>query len=1099
MVFFLDEYQIILKIIDHFISNVYVDFLENELFSIYLLVIPIVQRIPVESVQLLLKLLSLHKYKSSLIYQIYFVLATQTDPVFKPISDYLNEQIRFVSSGQLIVDNINDDEKSVSSNSNEQNDDENQLIKYLTSDNFNHKCNEFYFLLENLENMNEKQQEVILKRFYSLLNTNRQLFYQIYKQRSNEMDGNIVSYLNNIIIYLKISTFNSIELSDGDRSMMDESNLQIIRKTITLQNFFRYLILKLFFCIKFSPGNKITELAIDCLGIIGAIDISYLNFHRPFQREYFNDPTIGYQLSSIDYSNYNLFYPKKKAFKLLILDILMNMVKSSNRIGHNCASYSLQKLLPFFADSANHYSLLLRTRSVQMEIQSTVSTQQIEHYVQNRYYQNNKIGKSTKTQEDMDKLIKYDQIKKFIQNEKNDSIDLNKDLPIELNYYRQVLDTWSRFNSKDLKSKKSIEMETFFSSIKPTMSYSTFLNGFINMFYFSFIIPHLKSNETCSQVENIMEIPECQDYCYEEILTQPLLNGKIPDMYEDLKKEFNEIRLKIGQLQTPEKVFIVCYYCIFSNIKLSYILMPGLMLLSLGLGTDEKREEFARRFRAMIEEQFLQHRIIFQYELGQMGSELLFYIYDYLKRWEEQRRLAHSIIINDKQFRRHTVRNIDKEFYAIKLILESVDSITMAKLAYEAGVHSKALQYLEQYFNDCHIINGIWVNFNELDTDTKLSSINNEFVNKHSKLYLKVYHGLEDLDSIHGLQNLLNNYSPDICQNDQNQNDLCSNVPSVDQLFHQHLLDRDYTGQLICGTKLLLNRQYQKTYLHDVYEKYFSAMINLDQRMPMLLKKCDWPKFNHYQLETMWKLNSWDGIMDQCNMTETIQNGVFSKVNSDILINDLNQNNHCTPSFGYILASLHKEISFNHLDRKLSMVRQSFMSSLNSALLSNTFTAYARSYETSLIPIHIMHDIKEFISIIYQHLFNNNTDCEPTQLLKNSITNLINDWNYRNKILPDGPILQQVLDVQRSLIHFFNQHNKFNLNMSNELYRYWHKSINCSLKTGLISRAYSSLMEIIQLKELLPLCSINSIEENEQVDYVLNEAEVFWIRNNQTS
>lgn len=1048
-----DQFEIGLRILNHFVFNVEKEFLENEIPSICLLVVPLVKRLPKETEQSLIKLLSLHNYRISIYYQLCFVptelesLKLVIDFINKRIEEFIDFCYRIRSCSQETRESINHkidiDARSKI--------DPKKLILLLSTVEFSVECQKIYFLLENLMQMSDKLQEMILRQLNHCLNENKYLFYQIYLLRKLEFYDDY-SLIENLKIDLIIDINNP-------------PNNPVI-KSIRLISFFRFILLRLFECIKFSSSHEVTKLCTSCLGILGATDMRFFKMDRPFLKEDFNN----IDNHSIDYSNHYLFYPKKKNFKLLVLEILMNMVKSSIRLtDYNCASFALQEILPFFATNIDNYSGLFSTifsnditkhREIK-EGENSISTQQIERYVKNQYCRKTSMNS---TSQEMEQLNKCDQIKTFLQNEVNESINLEKDLKGELKFYREVLDI-SLFNLKEFKKRDTIDMRSFFNSIDPVMSYNNFLQGFIYMLYHSFIIPHINTNETsgdlCSTFGNLDP---------EEFISQSInanFSQKSSNVYI---KEFQEIKAKIKRLGTPEKIFIVCYHVIFRNIKLSYVLLPFLLLLSLGYGTDQMREEFATLYSEMIKKKFLQQRIIFFHEIGQMASELFCYIHDYLKRWQQSRRLAHQVILHNRFLREKTIHSIDKEFHAIKLILDSIDPLDMVRLSYESRSYSKALLYLEQLFNERRTI-----------MEKK------DFINLHFDTFLKIYHGLADTESIHGLTK---------------QRDFFT----LNQFFHQHLADQDSIGQLICGSKLLIDKNIDKLEYLDLQEKYFQTLIDHGQQLPnVFFQDAESNQIlSHYLLESTWKLNCWDfrnPFISSFDLFEANN----SENESNFPWNCPYTSSHFPPSFGHIIFSMKKRQSPFILDNKLCETRQSFMAPFYSALLSNCFTAYSRSFETTLIPIHIMQDMNQFVSTIYGFILakngNGQIDSPTDSQIQIHLKNLIKEWQLRNKIIPDGDIRLQVLEIQRSLMNLLESQKS--LDFSDELFRFWHESLKSSMTSGNLDRAYIYLLEALKLKKQLDnrssSSSINPLTESEQIEFVLDHSEIFWARKNFTA
>lgn len=1002
-----------LNILIYFIENVEKEFLQCELLSICLLIVPLVQLLPDDSIKVFEKLLFLHQYPTTLYYQLYIIPEM---PVLKSVKELILQKINAVSATPVLELNVQLVEY-------------NELINYVKSEDFLTKCRMIYSLLLNINSDNEKLQEVLLRSLYTLLESNKELFYNLYSIKS---DYYLNEELSDIVINLQFVPSNE-------------------SATMTISELFRHIIIKLLLCLKFSTNTEVRNQSANCLGLLGAIDSKFLHFETPFSNEMFTTHRLA---NSVDYCDQKVFSSNKKQFKMLLLEILMNTVKASTKnFDYNSASYAMQELLKLFTseqclpliDSGN-FSTNCNTQ--QMDVA-------IENYIVQQLTQAEDPGVDEK------KLSKFDQIKQVLQNENVEILNSSVDLTGELLSYSKMLEL-CEYTSKKFDHQELTPMEDFFNSFKPTMSYWDFIKRFLHMLYHSFLVYHEKQAEINQN--------------YGEIFSQQFSSDQSQRCMSQYQQEWNCIVTKLCALKTPKQIFIVCYHLVFRNIKLAYFLLPGLLLLCLGLGTDSMRVQFSKQFKLLVEKVF-NDKLIFNNELGLMVTELICFIYDYLNQWYRNRKIAHQILIK-RIFIRNRSRRFDKEFDAVTLILESLSYMDVAKLAYEAKYYHKALLYIEMSYNDIH--------------QNSVSPVAlNSFLEENCDFLNKIYCGLNDLGSLKGLSSVRGRL-----------------MPSVDHLYHTHIVQKDPVEQLICGSKLLLSSSCKSNEIcklknFDYQEKYFNSLIQINQDLSNFssidtLKELKrWtPNIAYYVMESAWRLSSWKQIDEL--FTTHITNPYFgdtSDVNSNLI----------SPSIGLVLSSMFAREALFNLEHKITDIRSNFLSSLNASSLSNINTSYSRSYQSCIVQLHIMHDIQHFASTVYNCLLNveDVTDLPSSfSQFKEIFSDLISHWRLRNRILPVGYARQQVIDVQRALIHLLKdvQNKKFVDNcVQVELFRYWNDSLRHSIEFCAMDKAYIALLELIDLEHSFEKDEFSKLfTESEQIDYRIDAANVFWAKNNRS-
>ncbi|KAH7641071.1 hypothetical protein DERF_000806 [Dermatophagoides farinae] len=1128
--------EIGLEILEHFVIRVGRNYLQMELLSICLLIVRFAQHLPRQTGQLLMKLLCRSEFPVSILYQLSF-LPDQTNNPLKPAVDILRKRFSaftaiispqsslmatIASSSASIMDahssSLLDTNNNRTTTKNyfetlktETIDEQCQLINHIKSVEFGLICREIYFLLQNLDECTEIQlQEILLHQIYQRLDTNRKIFYRICQHRSLDA-SDFGHFLAGICIDLKIEETSSPVTAINVTSSANDS-IQILETSsnnktvdISLMNFFRQIIFVMLKCLKFSTRSEIQKLATSCLGVVGAISPNFLQLDLPFTcDDYCFDVKQPISKQShrtmIDYADRKLFVYKKRPFKVLVLDILMEQIRTASCISeYNSASYALQKLLPLFTDRSIGHSgaAVLGCSNLEFDTQTAISTQKIERFVQNDgHFKGSKADfKKIKlaSSQELKFLDRCDQIKQFLLDERNEYLNLDRDFDGELQSYRCIFGC-STLTAKDLRKSSPMEMEKFFDhSIKATMSFLEFVQSLIHMLYHSFLIPKLKN----SQLESYETFTPLNN---EEIFSQIYATSQsVSGNFHDLRQEFADIKQRIGQIRTPESFFLVCYHSIKVNVRLSYLLLPGLLIVALANGSNDDRQKFAQYFRCMIEEKFLACHSMFSNELGAMAADLICCLHDFLADWIRRRRLAHGVVIGSKFLRDRTIDILDPEYYGVKLWMDQMEPILLARLCCRARNYSRALQYLEnvcqnQSINEDSVTSG--------SRQHSLATANDEFVREHFQMYVDIYHGLDDLEALQGLtirfaDSWLKSYHSFLYQE-----------------FHHSLLNNNSLEQLIYGNRLLRSIQMapatnESEKLLDILtlqDKFFGSMLNVELPWISLDKSSIFTSdgYDQYRLlEAKWKLNEWDMLS-----TATYQ----SQLNID---HSPSRNQWQQTGIGEIFSAMHQKKSPFLIDSKLSDVRQSFQNHLDAALITNAWTAYNRTYNQSILPLHMMHDIQQFVTVIYNRLLMLDDSDEPqsnsssdndnhyVEQLRNSFHEIITEWRLRNLLLPESQQRQQIMDVQRALIELLLRHeNKIGHQMScdlrEELFRFEHDSIRYALQFGRLDRATISLAKASQIREQSSQRSSWKINDDKMVDFLLDHAQVLWNKNQRT-
>ena len=281
-----------------------------------------------------------------------------------------------------------------------------------------------------------------------------------------------------------------------------------------------------------------------------------------------------------------------------------------------------------------------------------------------------------------------------------------------------------------------------------------------------------------------------------------------------------------------------------------------------------------------------------------------------------------------------------------------------------------------------------------------------------------------------------------------------------------------------------------------------------------------------YMIDATWKLNQWEEMDTVANAFHSFggsSNSELSKLEQDRSSQskkkdsitfgaDTGMSEAVVPSIGTVLHSLKKEEALFVFQSKLGDIRSNVLGHLKAALLSNQSSAYQRAYYSSIIPLHLIHDVQQFSQTIYEKLIQNHSAFQSEQSSAEDIfqcfTKLKAGWEARNRFVPliavdHSNTINQIIDVQRSLVKILQQHSmRISPNNSDlyaiELFRYWAKGLATEIKCGNLDRAYANMLEATQLMtDLLrnkEQSLLDFLSSDERADFVLDSAKVHWCR-----
>lgn len=239
-------------------------------------------------------------------------------------------------------------------------------------------------------------------------------------------------------------------------------------------------------------------------------------------------------------------------------------------------------------------------------------------------------------------------------------------------------------------------------------------------------------------------------------------------------------------LQTPIEVFQLCYHTIVEAVDpeqtdiepdftLAYQLVPSLLILALSLAADQKskQEEFALYFRSLITARLTLDPLFFSFDIGHMVSELIFFIYDYLVEFDQNRKTLHLYIVPNLVVR-NRVNRFDDEYSGVLAMLKTVKAMDVARLAFAAKAYHKAQYYLEKSYCEKQEV-GL--------KDIPL----NEFLQENLSFLGRIYVGMKDEDNVRGVSRMRE-----------------GPFPKVEDMMNVALAEGDSLAGLMAGAKMVL-------------------------------------------------------------------------------------------------------------------------------------------------------------------------------------------------------------------------------------------------------------------------------------------------------
>ena len=122
---------------------------------------------------------------------------------------------------------------------------------------------------------------------------------------------------------------------------------------------------------------------------------------------------------------------------------------------------------------------------------------------------------------------------------------------------------------------------------------------------------------------------------------------------------------------------------------------------------------------------------------------------------------------------RNRVNKFDPESAGVSIFLNKVDGLVLARLAYASRSYHRALLYLER-------------SYDEMKTSNVGLAAQDDFVQTHLDLMMRIYAGLGEPDSVKGCERLR-----------------AATLPSLEEMFHSATAERDSLNELMLGAKLL--------------------------------------------------------------------------------------------------------------------------------------------------------------------------------------------------------------------------------------------------------------------------------------------------------
>jgi len=373
---------------------------------------------------------------------------------------------------------------------------------------------------------------------------------------------------------------------------------------------------------------------------------------------------------------------------------------------------------------------------------------------------------------------------------------------------------------------------------------------------------------------------------------------------------------------------------------------------------------------------------------------------------------------------------------------------------------------------------------------------------------------------------------------------------SLDQLYHEAIASKNLFRQAQISSALIkhdhrLQNENASMEIFDNHDKFFQCMSSLNVDLTLFSERLlsdvkpdysahsvmpapssKWSSTLPLQMiESAWQLCEWSQVESLISKTyffggvpnsEQFKPHDSNNIRSRLSFGSDNSSSpFFVPEIGYVLLSLHNEEAVFTVEDKIADLRNSFLAPLSASLLSNHQIAYSRSYLDSIVSLHIVDDVKYFTQEFYNYVSikdSQSTDGGNQSQLENVpyfFKEMLQHWQSRNKILPsmftfsNQQPIHKVLEVQRSLVKILQNYftNKKQCSgeidcFAVELFRYWKQGLRVALEFGQLERAHVSMLEAIHLRnkqiEMKNTKFLNQLKDEEQVEFLLDSAKVFW-------
>lgn len=1087
-----------LAILSTFIDLADDGFIRCEIASICLMVMPFVKLKPEECVSIYRKLILERSHSIDVYYQLYFVSnLPNAEELTQTMQAHIAAETNFAPF-RLPVDQwkVENDDSMF---------DHNKLILFLGTITFGQFCHEMIYPLEHLTRSDLALHPVALRKIKRMLTdiAENSEFYLILNDEATFEEAKSVT-LNFGNRLEQVTTATQV-MGTGSSSGQDMAmNIpRLMAAIVTVGDFFNFLVTTLFQVIKYSNPNC-RSIALDCLGILGAVNAKYLGMSRPsVALAHAETPLPATKYLFHDFRCLDHFDPRKKEFKVLLLQVFASMLGNTTEdLDFNLIAFSIQKLHKEFTTS-NHdviHSLLGIPLQHDMPVRFNKSYYKnlVAEHCAAMYPSQTSKKKRAETEHSMLQLIN---------NELDVPIDLKRDLKQEVRElvltFKDKLDF-----SLSVPEPTVVSIATFFDSVRPTMTFATFVESFIDMLYGCFIYPAFYHDTDAIKTTEAM--PEMPKIAYEEIFSQmPSTQAQ----HLNYRQDWERIYEKLNKLRVPKSIFFICSFKLTANAKLRHLLMPSMLILSLGLASQESLKEFCRRFRSMLDTMIGDNRY-FLNELGPMFVELLVTLYDYLLRWQNNRKSLHDYVINTLPLK-DRVERYDNEFKGVKMLLEQVPLTMMIHLTYQSKSYHRALFYLESYLED--------------NRRTKSQVGFEGIVRDNLDYFYRIYSSLYEQESIDAVNRFQTSQSH-------------PTLPTLAEMFLRASAGTASTDRIVAGARLVASNlvtehkllkilhsgpssanqtpedkfnELRKTSLYsDNRQRYLETVVGLQQDLPNFCETSEARMLarEKYQLEMAMELNKWDMLDDVGAAAdrvgrESLGSNYSATFGSTVAANQ---------TFSRVLIGLYNQQPPIRLDDLINNeVKEAFVHPLTAAMLVNSETAYARAYSESIVPIHMLKDVEEFREYLRIYI-----DCEQSPApsptgkmaeITEAFNRMLKLWRIRNRLIPQGSGDRlRALATQKAMIALAQKKHQESFGgqycLTMEYFRYLNDCVVNALAAGDLDLAYGNTLAALNLANefqsnpgmVAAGAFENDLNQMERTDYILGMAKVLWCRSQHT-